>query len=53
MNKKELEKIFADCQYSPEKIGVELLKLCRYFVKEFRYSNRPPAVYTSKGKKLY
>lgn len=53
MNKKEIEKIFAECKYSPEKIGVKLLQLCGYFVKEFYYSDRPPAVYTSKGEKLY
>ena len=55
MTNEELEKLFQECGYNPEKIGVELLRRAGYYVFVPMYSNDPPTVKTQEfnGKVLY
>ena len=55
MTNEELEKLFQECGYSPEKIGVELLRRAGYYVFVPMYSNEQPTVKTQEfnGKVLY
>lgn len=47
ITEKNLERLFENCRYNPEKIGIALLKMRGYKVSTYYYS---PAVYVEHPK---
>lgn len=48
ITRKNLERLFKNCEYNPEKIGISLLRMEGYKVSTYLYSG---AVYVEKNKK--
>jgi len=38
MTEETIKKLIESCEFSPEKIGIEILKSQGYFVEKYRYS---------------
>ena len=53
ITRKNLEKLFQNCGYSPEKIGAALLQMCGYKVDTYVYSDSVYVTDKRKEKIIY